>query len=259
MYKRQVFDLALTKVINTTATPGPYAPGDAVQFTITVINQGTLDAFDVDVMDDAPTGLSVPTLVAGQTGVSQNLPGAFTVDMVPAGMSVSIEVDATIDATFMGTSLINDAEITGGSDVDGGPDATDIDSTPGDDATPDDTANDNDIADTMGGDDQDPAVVPIGQVFDLALTKVINTTATPGPYAPGDPVQFTITVINQGTLDAFDVDVMDDAPTGLSVPTLVAGQTGVSQNLPGDFTIDMVPAGMSVSICLLYTSPSPRD
>ena len=121
-------------------------------------------------------------------------------------------------------------------------------STPGDDGTPDDTANDNDVADTMGGDDQDPAVIPVGQVFDLALTKVINTTATPAPYAPGDPVQFTITVVNQGTLDAFDVDVMDDAPTGLSVPTLVAGQTGVTQNLPGDFTIDMVPAGMSVSI-----------
>ena len=134
----------------------------------------------------------------------------------------------------------------------------------------------------MGGDDQDPAVVSVEQVFDLALTKVINATATSGPYAPGDPVQFTITVVNQGTLDAFDVDVMDDAPMGLSVPTLVAGQTGVIQNLPGDFTIDMVPAGMSISIeveatidatfmgtslindaeitgCLLYTSPSPRD
>ena len=103
-------------------------------------------------MDDAPTGLSVPTLVGGQTGVTQNLPGDFTIDIVPAGMSVSIEVTGTIASNFMGTSLINDAEITGGSDVDGGPDATDIDSTPGDDATPEDTANDNDVADTMGGD-----------------------------------------------------------------------------------------------------------
>ena len=244
----QVFDLALTKVINTTATSGPYAPGDPVQFTITVINQGTLDAFDVDVMDDAPTGLSVPTLLGGQIGVVQNTPGSFTIDLIPAGTSSTFEIEGTIDAGFMGVSLINDAEITGGSDVDGGPDATDIDSTPGNDATPDDIGNDNDTADTMGGDDQDPAVVPIGQAFDLALTKIINTTATPGPYAPGVPVQFTITVFNQGTLDAFDVDVMDDAPTGLSVPTLVAGQTGVSQNLPGDFTIDLVPAGMSVSI-----------
>ena len=192
-----------------------------------------LDAFDVDVMDDAPTGLSVPTLIA-QTGVAENAPGDFTIDFVPAGGSVSIEVTSTIASNFMGSSLVNDAEITGGSDVDGGADATDIDSTPGNDATPNDLANDNDTADTMGGDDQDPALVPVGQVFDLALTKDINMIATPGPYAPGDAVQFTITVFNQGTLDAYDVDVMDDAPTGLSVPTLIA-QTGVAENAPGDF------------------------
>ena len=76
-----------------------------------------------------------------------------------------------------------------------------------------------------------------GCFFDLALTKEINTTATPVPFVPGDAVQFTITVFNQGTLDAYDVDVMDDAPVGLSLPTLIA-QAGV---------------------CLLYTSPSPRD
>ena len=112
----------------------------------------------------------------------------------------------------MGASLINNAEITGGSTTDGGPDATDVDSTPGDNATPDDLANDNDTADIAGGDDQDPALIPIGQVYDLALTKMINTTATPGPYAPGSTVQFTISVVNQGTLDAFDVDVLDSAP-----------------------------------------------
>ena len=117
----------------------------------------------------------------------------------------------------MGTSLVNDAEITGGSDVDGGLDATAVDSVPGDDATPEDLANDNDTADVNGGDDQDPAEVLVGQIFDLALTKEINMTATPAPYAPGDAVQFTITVFNQGTLDAYDVDVMDDAPTGLSL------------------------------------------
>ena len=141
---------------------------------------------------------------------------------------------------------MNDAEIAGGSDVDGGTDATDIDSAPGDDATPDDLVNDNDTADVNGGDDQDPALVPVGQVFDLALTKEINTTATPAPFVPGDAVQFTITVFNQGTLDAYDVDVMDDAPVGLSLPTLIA-QAGVAENAAGDFTIDFVPAGGSVS------------
>ena len=180
-----------------TATPAPYAPGDAVQFTITVFNQGTLDAFDVDVMDDAPVGLSIPTLIA-QTGVADNAPGDFTIDFIPSGGSVSIEVTSTIDANFMGTSLVNDAEITGGSDVDGGLDVTDVDSVPGDDATPEDLANDNDTADVNGGDDQDPAEVLVVQIFDLALTKEIGQP-TDAQLLPGGIVSFEVTVFNQGT------------------------------------------------------------
>ena len=99
-------------LVNTTATPGPYAPGSTVQFTISVVNQGTLNAFDVDVMDSAPVGLSVPTLVGGQLGVVQNAPGNFTLDLVPSGTTATFEVTAMIDAGFMGSSLINNAEIT---------------------------------------------------------------------------------------------------------------------------------------------------
>ncbi len=165
------FDLALTKVINTTATPGPFSPGNTVQFTITVLNQGTIDAYDIDVTDYNPTGLGTATLIAGQTGVSENSANNFTVDFLSAGMSFTFEVEAVIDASFMGTSLINDAEITGGSDTDGGSNAMDIDSTPGNNATPEDTTNDNDIADTMGGDDQDPAQV------DVVQTAICNPSA----------------------------------------------------------------------------------
>ena len=203
MYKRQViigqvFDLALTKEINTNQTPGPYAPGDQVQFNITVFNQGTLDAYDVDIVDDAPVGLSLPTLIGGgPIGATQNAPGDFSIAFIPAGESRRIRVRSFIDATFQGASLVNDAEITGGSDVDGGPDVMDVDSAPGDDATPEDLANDNDIADSNGGDDQDPAEVEVVQVFDLALRKELSSA---GPIAAGTTVTFTITVFNQGCL-----------------------------------------------------------
>ena len=81
----------------------------------------------------------------------------------------------------------------------------------------------------------------IGQSFDLALTKVLNTTATPGPFAPGDSVTFSITVFNQGTLDAYDVQLSDYIPNGLILADALWEDTD------GD------------GICLLYTSPSPRD
>ena len=147
-----------------------------------------------------------------QAGVAENAAGDFTIDFVPAGGSVSIEVTSTIDAGFQGSSLVNNAEITGGSDVDGGADATDIDSAPGDDATPDDLSNDNDTADVNGGDDQDPAQVQI-TVVDLALVKTIVTS---GPYNFGDEVEFLITVVNQGTVPVANILVHDYVPEGFS-------------------------------------------
>ena len=172
-----------------------------------------MDAYDIDVADYVPTGLGAVTLVGGQTGVSANGLNGYTVDFVGAGLSTTFEVEATIAMNFQGNSLVNNAEITGGSDVDGGADATDADSTPGDNSMDPADPNDNSTGDGDGtspqDDDFDPAEILLTQVFDLALTKVINATATPPPYAPGSVVQFTIEVFNQGTLDAYDIDVAD--------------------------------------------------
>jgi len=121
----------------------------------------------------------------------------------------------------MGTSIINDAEITA---ADGG---TDEDSVPGDNAgDPSETGTDNDVSDDSNGgldnpadeDDFDPAEVEIGQVFDLALTKVYDSyidNDLDGQISAGDDVVFEIEVFNQGTLDAYDVQVTDYVPTGL--------------------------------------------
>ncbi|MEO0337641.1 MAG: SdrD B-like domain-containing protein, partial [Bacteroidota bacterium] len=249
----QIFDLALIKEINTTETPGPFMPGDVVRFTITVTNQGSLDAYDVDVEDYFLfSELSVPTLVA-QMGVSDNGGGQFTIDSVEAGQSYSFDVTATINPSFTGTSIINNAEITGGSTTIGGTDTPDEDSTPANNnGDPAETGNDDVIVDNDDGspqdddlfeDDYDPAEVMVGQVFDLALIKQLNTTETPGPFRPGDAVRYMIIVTNQGTLDAFDVDVADYfSASELTTPTLVA-QAGVSDNTGGTFTIDEIPAG----------------
>ena len=108
----QVFDLALTKDVNATATPPPYAPGSTVQFTIEVFNQGTLDAYDIDVADYVPTGLGAVTLVGGQTGVSANGLNGYTVDFVGAGLSTTFEVEATIASNFMGSSPVSYTHLT---------------------------------------------------------------------------------------------------------------------------------------------------
>jgi uncharacterized repeat protein (TIGR01451 family) len=49
------------------------------------------------------------------------------------------------------------------------------------------------------------------QLFDLALTKVLNTTA---PYTYGQVHNFTITVHNQGNITATNIVVSDYIPAG---------------------------------------------
>ena len=285
------YDLALTKEI---VSAGPFAPGDTVTFRIYVTNQGLQDAGAgaVTVTDYVP---------ASMTNVDTDLTAnMFTfANAIPAGAVDSVDKDLRIDPGFMGTSITNNAEITAD-------DGDDIDSAPGDNAgDAPDLGNDDSTVDGNGDgtiqdaedDDFDPAVINLTQVFDLALTKQINATATPPPYAPGSTVQFTIEVFNQGTLDAYDIDVADYVPTGLGAVTLVGGQTGVSANGLNGYTVDFVGAGLSTTFeveatiamnfqgnslvnnaeitggsdvdggadatdadsCLLYTSPSPRD
>ena len=203
----QVFDLALTKELSSA---GPFAAGDTVTFTITVINQGTLDATDIEISDYVPAGM---TLADGDW----NADGTFDLGDLDAGAMTTVDVDLEIDADFQGTELVNFAEISSADNALGQPD---VDSTPDGDDTNDaggnpDTASD----DVVGGDgsgtpgdedagtdedDHDPASVTIGQVFDLALTKELSSA---GPFAAGDTVTFTITVINQGTLDATDIEL----------------------------------------------------
>ena len=231
----QSFDLALTKVLDVMVTPGPYMAGDRVEFTISIINQGTLDAFNIDVQDRNPNGLSNPVLIP-QAGITQNAAGDFVISSIAAGQTYSFNVEAFIDEGFMDDCIINVAEIMRARDSSGSVRADDDSNVDNDDASED---------------DQDQAKVNVGQVFDLALIKVVDTLATPrggGPFLPGDPVRYTVTVVNQGTLNAFDISVMDMTPAGLSTPILVGGQTGVSgTNGTGVFDIAMINAGASFS------------
>jgi len=222
----QVFDLALTKVYDSyidSDNDGQISAGDDVVFTITVYNQGTIDASNVDITDYVPADMSYDANLALNTnngwGAGPN--PTSTITAISTGASASVQIQLTINANFQGTSILNDAEITeAANDLN----LTDEDSTPGDNSnTPSETDSDNDISDDSNGgsdntfdhDDFDFALVPVGQVFDLALTKVLDVSETPGPFTPGAAVTFTIEVFNQGSLDAYDIQINEYIPEGL--------------------------------------------
>ena len=103
--------------------------------------------------------------------------------------------------------------------------------------------------------------------------------ADDGIIEQGADVTFTITVENQGTIDAASFEVTDFLPTGFvlndaawtdngTTATFVGGPlvAGQSVDIPITLTADSVAPGefvnwaeISSDDCLLYTSPSPRD
>ena len=118
--------------------------------------------------------------------------------------------------------------------------------------------------------------------FDLALRKTI---ATPGPYELGDTITYDIEVFNQGSDDAFRVELIDYIPDGLEliegdwssidggstatldtlinpIESIEAGGSALRQIefiISRDFTGTEIINVAEISDCLLYTSPSPRD
>jgi len=113
-----VFDLALEKVL---ITQGPYIPGQDVTFTITIFNQGTVDAYNIAVADYIPTGLSfnaADNMTAPNNWTLNGSTAEHAISMIEAGESASITIVLEIDASAVGTTIINTAEVTAATDID---------------------------------------------------------------------------------------------------------------------------------------------
>jgi len=118
------------------ATDGIIAAGDDITFTITVHNQGTVDAANIEITDYIPTGLEL----ASNTTWTGNTDGtaATTIAAIPAGESVDVDITLVADDPTLGDHT-NTAEISNDN-------GTDIDSTPNADINTDGDEDDHDGA-----------------------------------------------------------------------------------------------------------------
>nr|MBK9652317.1 DUF11 domain-containing protein [Bacteroidota bacterium] len=219
---KQTYDLALTKVLSSA---GPFVPGDNVTFTISVFNQGTLDATNIQVSDYIPTGMTLNDANWTEIGGVATLNS--TIASILKGGSTTVDITLTIDQSYQGPTLINRAEISSSTNALGLPDVdSPEDQNPNNDGggnpnSPSDNAVNGDGTGAPGSssastdeDNADPALIDVKQTYDLALTKVLTSV---GPFVPGDNVTFTISVFNQGTLDATNIQVSDYIPTGMTL------------------------------------------
>ncbi len=229
--------MALTKELNTSLTPGPFIPTNAVTFRITVINEGDVAAQNISIRDYIPLGLVLADpswTLDGTTAVWNN-----AISSLPPGASASVNITFTIAHSFSGQSITNFAEIKGASNSLG---LADVDSTP-----------DNGFA-GAGEDDLDNANINVMQpIFDLALSKEVSPTS-PGPFEPGSTVVFRITIVNEGSLTAHDIQVGDYVPAGLILADSDWTQVGglASRNA----LITSLPSGASAVVEIAFTVAS---
>mgnify|MGYP000388758685 CR=1 FL=1 len=233
----QVYDLELNKTVSSN---GPYGPGSQITYTLTVLNSGSIDANSIEIIDTPGTGLSYVSDNASGNVVATGTPGVWVVTALGAGLSETIEVVYMVDNDFTGSSVVNNAEIT----IDD-PTETDVDSDP--DSGPDV----DDLDDGLPDDDEAEITVNIGQTFDLSITKA---NVNPTPYNPGEDLNFVITISNDGTLPATNIEVTEFPGVEL---TYVSDNTATIPEInatatQGVWIIPSLPASQSVQFTAVY-------
>lgn len=116
VFIRQI-DLELDKAI---VTAGPYAFGQTVQYSVSVINKGPDAATGVTVLEKLPVGLLYKSVVSATVGSYDSATGVWTIGGIASGGSVTLVLSVQIDAAG---PIVNDAEVQSA-------DQYDIDSAP---------------------------------------------------------------------------------------------------------------------------------
>lgn len=169
-------DLSVSK----TAPPGPYEAGDTITYTLLVMNDGlsASTATDIAAFDPLPSGLTLISATPSQGTCAAVV--TCSLGTLAPGATATVTVQALATSQSAGTTVHNTAVVSS--------------------AVPDpDPSNNTDTAD-----------VDVNGV-DLAVTK----TATPTSAGPGDTVDYTVGVTNNGPSDATQVVMRDALPPEL--------------------------------------------
>ncbi|GLR15697.1 hypothetical protein GCM10007940_03120 [Portibacter lacus] len=213
----RIFDLALRKVLKNPEEE--VVANSAVDFSITVYNQGSLTAQSVTISDYIPQPLFFNPDINDGWELLDDSTIVYTIDqeIVPSS-SHTVDLTLEVGSLSPNTAIINYSEIRSAIDEFGN-EGTDVDSQAdgirdNDNGGSPYDATDNEIDDhgDIDEDDHDPAIINT-TLFDLALRK----TTVSGSVKAGENVEFNITVINQGELAAKTIGIVDYIPEGLSL------------------------------------------
>jgi uncharacterized repeat protein (TIGR01451 family) len=193
--------LITTKSVTNTSRAGTDAvAGDVLEYTVEVSNHGGVDAASVVITDAVPAGTTfVPGSIVASAGSISDIAGDDAGELdagsvvvrvgdgadtsnggsIPAGESRTISFQATVDSAAVDLTIENEAI------------ASYVESLSGSNSTS--TSN--------------PTATPVLGSADLAVSQTLDT-----PLANGDPVQYTITVTNNGPQISSDTQLVSTLP-----------------------------------------------
>jgi large repetitive protein len=216
-----VADLSLTKSVNNS---NPNANQNVV-FSVTITNSGPQSATNVTVADQLPAGLTfVSSTPSGSTTYNSGT-GVWTVGTLASGASETLQVTATVVTPGAKT---NTAQVSASDQFD-----------------PDSTPNNG-----VGTEDDQASAVVTPNATDLSVTKTVSSS-TP---QFGTNVTYTVTVTNNGPMDASGVQLSDQLPAGLTfVSSTPSGSTTYNSNT-GIWSVGSLANGASATLTIVATA-----
>ena len=217
-------DLAIAK----TAAPSPAAAGAQLIYTVTVTNNGPINATNVTVVDTLPVGV---TYVSSTDTCVEAPAGTLTCNLgsIANGASTSFEIKVQVSPAAPAT-LTNTAVVSA------------------------------DQADLDGSNDKVDVTTLVNQTADLQLTKVCKPD---GPAPAGSTATCTILVDNLGPSDAQGVVVTDTHLSNgpFTITSATASPGGACPIAGGVVTCNLgtEPAGGRTTITVQITSTSQVD
>ena len=169
-------DLVTVKTVDN-QTP---EEGDTIAYTISVTNNGTSDATEVSLVDLLPSGLTY--IGDDSSGMYNSGSGLWTIGNLDNGDSESITIQCTVNVGTAGTSITNNTTPASG-----------------------------DQADPSTNGDVLEVVIHINNETDIVLSKTVNNNNPD----EGEQIEYTITVLNNGIIEATNIEITDILPAGL--------------------------------------------
>ena len=207
-------------LVKTASVGGNGLPGDVITYTFTVTNTGNVDVFNI-VVNDALTNTVELALT----------PNSLTPGGVSTGIATYVITQADLDRGY-----VDNTATVSGSDSNGVI-VNDI-SDAGDELE--------ETEDSLGviNDDptDDPTVVPLSGIFDLAITINLDEESTTTPVVGGAPITYELTLSNLGDIPATNVNVESLIPNGFRLISATATRGNYSST-DGVWTVPTLAPG----------------